>query len=121
MATGVRPDLRDIHAWGTKGYVRVEGRSKLEPQADPVFFVGYDHQSKGYRVLVNQAEPRDPIYPIPQNPAPPTPQDPVLPTGLQTRRAANAAVAFDSAAPWELGTSILDCCGAYWALNGRSG
>ena len=149
MATGVRPDLRDTHAWGTKGYVRVEGRSKLEPQADPAFFVGHDTQSKGYhmywpnkrsvsmernvqwtdrgpaqlegekRTLVNQAEPRDPINPIPQNPAPPTSQDAVLPTGLQTRRAANAAVAFDSAAPWELGTSILDCCAAYWALSGE--
>jgi hypothetical protein len=32
MATGVRPNLRDIHTWGTKGYVQVEGRGKLEPQ-----------------------------------------------------------------------------------------
>ena len=149
MATGIRPDLRDVHAWGTKGYVLVEGRNKLEPQADPAFFVGHDTQSKGYRMywpnkhtvsternvqwtdrgrarlegekltLVNQPEPRDSINPIPQNPAPPTPQDPVLPTGMQTRRAANAAVAFDSAAPWDLGTSTLDTCGAYWALSGE--
>jgi hypothetical protein len=104
MATGVKPDLRDIHAWGSKGYVKVEGRSKLEPQADPVFFVGYDSQSKGYQMywpkkhtisvernvrwadgitaqlegeksnLVNQSEPPDLIELLPQNPAPQTPQ-----------------------------------------------
>jgi hypothetical protein len=149
MATGIRPDLRDIHAWGTKGYVQVEGRGKLEPQADPVFFVGHDHQSKGYQMywpkkhsisverniqwtkggpaqlegekgnLVNQAEPPELIEPLPQNPAPQMPQAPVLPTGLQTRRAANTAVAFDSAALWDLGTGVLDCCGAYWALSGE--
>ena len=50
MATGIKPDLHDVHAWGTKGYVLVEGRSKLEPQADPAYFVGYDYQSKGYRM-----------------------------------------------------------------------
>jgi hypothetical protein len=42
--------------------------------------------------------------------------DTVLPTGLHTCRAANAAVAFDSAAPWEMGTGIFKACGTYWAL-----
>ena len=92
------------HAWGTKGYVMVEGRSKLKLQVDPTFFVGYDKESKGYQMYwpnkhtvstewniqwtdrgpvqlegetltsVNQAELQ----------TPPTPQDPVLPMGLQT-------------------------------------
>ena len=149
MATGIKPDLCDIHAWGTKGYVMVEGHSKLEPQADPAFFVSYDKESKGYHMywpnkhtvstewniqwtdrspaqlegekltMVNQAEPHDSLNPIPQSPAPPMPQDPVLPAGLQTHQAAYTAVAFDSAAPWEHGTDILDSCGAYWALSGE--
>ena len=50
MATGIKPNLRDVHMWGTKGYVLVEGRSKLELQADPAYFVGYDYQLKGYRM-----------------------------------------------------------------------
>ena len=50
MATGIKPNLRDIHTWGTKGYVLVEGHSKLELQANPMYFVGYDYQSKGYRM-----------------------------------------------------------------------
>jgi hypothetical protein len=147
MATGLRPDLHDIHMWGTKGYIRVEGRSKLELQADPAFFISHDHQSKGYQMYwpnkhtstewnvqwtdcspaqlegethtsVNQAELRDLINSILQNPMPPMLQ-PVLPMGLQTRWAANTAVAFNSVAPWDLGTSVLDCCGAYWALSGE--
>jgi hypothetical protein len=114
-----------------------------------MFFVGHDHQSKGYRMywpkkhsisiewniqwtkggpaqlegekgnLVNQAEPPELIEPLPQNPALQTLQAPVLPTGLQTCRAAHTAVVFDSAAPWDLGTGVLDCCGAYWALSGE--
>ena len=149
MAMGIKPNLHDIHAWGMKGYVRVEGRSKLEWQADTVFFVGHDTQSKGYCMywpnkhtvsmernvqwtdhgsaqlegekltLVNQAELHDPINTIPQNPTPPIPHDPVLPTGLQTQQAANAAIAFNSAAPWDLGTDTLDMCRAYWALSGE--
>jgi transposase InsO family protein len=50
MATGVKPDLRDTHTWGSRVFVRVEGRGKLDVQADTAFFVGYDGQSKGYRV-----------------------------------------------------------------------
>ena len=147
MAMGIKPDLRDIHAWGTKGYVMVKGRSKLKLQVDPAFFVGYDKESKGYQMywpnkhtvsterniqwtdhspaqlegekltMVNQAEPHDPINTILPNPAPPTPHEPVLPMGLQMRQAANTAIAFDSAAPWDLGTSTLDMCSAYWALS----
>ena len=45
-------------------------------------------------------------------------QDPVIPTGLQTHRAANAIVAFNSAAPWVLGTGVMDSSGAYWAFAG---
>ena len=149
MAMGIKPDLCDIHAWGMKGYVMVEGHSKLKPQANPAFFIGYDKESKGYCMywpnkhtvsterniqwtdhgpaqlegekltMVNQAEPRDSLNPIPQSPAPPMPQDPVLPMGPQTRQASNAAVAFNSAAPWEHGTDILDSCGAYWVLSGE--
>ena len=48
MVTGIKPDLCNIHTWGTKGYIRVEGCSKLEPQADPAFFIDHDTQSKGY-------------------------------------------------------------------------
>ena len=111
---GICPDLHDVHTWGTKGYVLVEGCNKLEPQADPTFFVGHDTQSRGYHMywpnkhtvsmernvqwmdhgpaqlegekltLVNQPEPHDSLNPILQNPMPPTPQDPILPTGMQT-------------------------------------
>ena len=135
MATGVKPDLRDTHAWGSRGFVRIDGRGKLEAQADAAYFVGYDGQSKGYRMYwsgkrsisvernVRWADDAPALLEgetrtLSNQPEPST-TDSVLPMGLQTRRAANAAIAFDSAAPWDLGTSVLDCCSAYWALSGE--
>ncbi|THH13391.1 hypothetical protein EW146_g6815 [Bondarzewia mesenterica] len=49
-ATGRRPDLRDLHEWGCRVWVKVEGRGKLDAKADEGHFVGYDAQSKGYRI-----------------------------------------------------------------------
>ena len=131
MATGLKPDLRDTHVWGCRGFVRVEGRSKLEPQADAAHFVGYDGQSKGYRmywpskrtVSVERnvqwakdgpAQLEGEIRTVVNQPEPSTVAD-----GLRSRRAANAAVAFDSAAPWELGSNVFVATGAYWALAGE--
>jgi hypothetical protein len=148
MATGVKPDLRNVHAWGSRIFVRVEGRGKLDAQADPAFFVGYDRQSKGYRVYWrgkhsiscernvrwdecgtvpiegetltsgNQPEPQVP-YINRLRSAGNHSQDPVLPTGLLMQRVANAAIAFDSAVPWELCTSVMESSGVYWALAGE--
>ncbi|KAA1473664.1 copia protein, partial [Dentipellis sp. KUC8613] len=46
-ATGVVPDLTNLHEWGCRVWVRVEDRRKLEPQADEGRFVGYSSASKG--------------------------------------------------------------------------
>ncbi|KAA1476185.1 hypothetical protein DENSPDRAFT_784522 [Dentipellis sp. KUC8613] len=46
-ATGIVPDLSDLHEWGCRVWVRIEGRRKLEPQADEGRFVGYSTVSKG--------------------------------------------------------------------------
>ena len=48
MTTGVKPDLRNAHTWGSRAFVVVEGQDKLDVQADPAFFMGYDGRSKGY-------------------------------------------------------------------------
>jgi hypothetical protein len=94
-------------------FVWVEGRGKLDAQADPAFFIGYDGQSKGYRVYWrgkrsvscernvrwdergtvpiegetvtsdNQPEPQVP-YTARLRSVGDEPQDPALPTGLQT-------------------------------------
>jgi hypothetical protein len=49
-AMGLKPDMRDVHAWGMPVDVQVEGRGKLKAQADPAFFVRYNGHSKGYHI-----------------------------------------------------------------------
>ena len=142
MVTGNKPDLRNIHTWGSRVFVLIEGQGKLDVQADAAFFVGYDGQSKGYRVYwpgkrsvtcernvrwderdpallegetvtVNQPEPQVPYT----NRLRSADKDPMILTALQSRHAANAAVAFDSAAMWEINTGVMGPSGAYWALT----
>nr|GAT43053.1 polyprotein [Mycena chlorophos] len=47
--TGKKPDLRDLHEWGCKLFVHVEG-SKLDGRARSGRWVGYDQESNGHRV-----------------------------------------------------------------------
>jgi hypothetical protein len=49
-ATGHKPNLKDILAFGTIVWVKVIDAGKLEPQAVEGHFVGYDEESKGYRI-----------------------------------------------------------------------
>ena len=49
-AMGKKPDLRNLHEWGCKVWVKIDGRKKLSPKGDEARFVGYDTASKGYRV-----------------------------------------------------------------------
>ncbi|THH13989.1 hypothetical protein EW146_g6290 [Bondarzewia mesenterica] len=50
VAMGKKPNLRDLHEWGCRVWVKVEGRDKLASKADEGHFVGYDSQSKGYQI-----------------------------------------------------------------------
>jgi hypothetical protein len=132
MVTGLKPDLRNAHTWGSHGFIRVEGRSKLEPQADTTHFVGHNGQSKGYRmywpskrtVSIEQnvqwvkdgpAQFEGEIHTVVNLPEPSS----TIADSLRSRRATNAAIAFDSAAPWELGSNMFVATGAYWALAGE--
>ncbi|THH04537.1 hypothetical protein EW146_g10150, partial [Bondarzewia mesenterica] len=47
---GQKPDLNNLHEWGCKVWVKIEGRNKLEAQADKGCFVGYSAESKGVLV-----------------------------------------------------------------------
>ena len=47
---GSKPNLSDLHCFGRLVYVRVENAGKLDEQAKQAKFVGYDYNSKGYRV-----------------------------------------------------------------------
>ena len=49
-AMGKKPDLRNLHEWGCKVWVKIDGWKKLSPKGDEARFVGYDTTSKGYRV-----------------------------------------------------------------------
>ncbi|ETW76371.1 hypothetical protein HETIRDRAFT_118720 [Heterobasidion irregulare TC 32-1] len=47
---GTKPDLGGLHKWGCRVWVKIEGRSKLDAQADKGRFVGYSAESKGILV-----------------------------------------------------------------------
>lgn len=49
-ATGEKPDLTNLLEWGTSVWVKQLDVKKLEPRAAEGRFVGYDVESKGYRV-----------------------------------------------------------------------
>ena len=46
--TGKVPDLSFIKIWGCEAYVKRLMTTKLEPQADKCFFIGYPKETKGY-------------------------------------------------------------------------
>ena len=50
MATGIRPDLSDIHEWGCRVWVKHTHSSKLGSKVKVGRFIGYDEESKGYRI-----------------------------------------------------------------------
>ncbi|KAJ3473654.1 hypothetical protein NLI96_g12893 [Meripilus lineatus] len=50
QSTGRKPDLSTLREFGCKAYVRVEGQSKLESRTRVGHFVGFDSESKAYRV-----------------------------------------------------------------------
>ena len=45
-----KPDLSNLHEWGCRVWVKIEGRSKLNAQADEGRFVGHSAESKGILV-----------------------------------------------------------------------
>ena len=47
---GCKPNLSDLHCFGCKVFVRLENVGKLDAQAKEARFVGYNLQSKGYRI-----------------------------------------------------------------------
>jgi hypothetical protein len=50
MATENRPDLSDIHEWGCRVWVKRTQSSKLGSKVKIGRFIGYDEESKGYRI-----------------------------------------------------------------------
>lgn len=50
MATGMIPDLSDLHEWGCTAYVLNPSGSKLDSKVGKGRFDGFDRESKGYRV-----------------------------------------------------------------------
>jgi hypothetical protein len=51
MATGDKPDLSNLQPFGADVWVKRLNVGKLEPQAMKARFVGYDDESKGYRIF----------------------------------------------------------------------
>ena len=47
---GVKPDISNLHLWGSRVWVRDLTAGKLDPRGREGRFVGYDSESKGYRV-----------------------------------------------------------------------
>ena len=47
---GTKPDLSNLHKWGCRVWVKIEGRSRLDVQADKGRFVGHSAESKGILV-----------------------------------------------------------------------
>ena len=50
MMTGRKPNLTGIQRFGAAAYVKLENAGKLEKRASKARFVGYDNESKGYRI-----------------------------------------------------------------------
>jgi transposase InsO family protein len=50
QATGIKPNLADLHEWGSKVWVRVDATSKLDVRSKAGRWVGYDAESKGHRI-----------------------------------------------------------------------
>ena len=49
-ATGQKPNLKKVLAFGAIVWVKVKDAGKLDPQAIDSYFMGYDEESKGYRL-----------------------------------------------------------------------
>ena len=47
---GVKPDIGDIHLWGSRVWVRDLTAGKLDPRGREGKFIGYDAESKGCRI-----------------------------------------------------------------------
>ena len=47
---GSKPNLSDMHHFGCPVYIHIKNAGKLDKQAKQARFVGYDYNSKGYRV-----------------------------------------------------------------------
>ena len=47
---GVKPDIGDVHLWGSRVWVRDLTAGKLDPRGREGCFVGYDTESKGCRI-----------------------------------------------------------------------
>jgi len=47
---GSKPNLSDMHRFGCSVYICIENAGKLDKQAKQARFIGYDYNSKGYRV-----------------------------------------------------------------------
>ncbi len=45
--TGRKPDLSNLHPWGTRVWVHTTGGSKLDGRAKEGRWVGFDEESKG--------------------------------------------------------------------------
>src|SRR5258705_430224 len=50
MATGFKLDLSNLITWGAKVWVKIRDAGKLQPRAVEGHFMGYDEESKAYRV-----------------------------------------------------------------------
>ena len=50
MVHGCKPNLSDLHRFKCKVFVQLENTGKLDEQAKEAKLVGYDLQSKGYRI-----------------------------------------------------------------------
>ena len=50
MATSTKPNLSGIHPWGCKAWVKRLDVGKLESRAEECRFVGFDSESKAFRV-----------------------------------------------------------------------
>jgi hypothetical protein len=50
VATGKKPDLLQLCEWGAIVWVKCLDAGKLDPRAEEARFVGFDDESKGYRI-----------------------------------------------------------------------
>ena len=50
--TGIKPNLSNMHVFGTVCYAYVQNKTKLDPRAEKGIFVGYDRSSPAFLVYV---------------------------------------------------------------------